>query len=182
MNGSSNPNWKGGISLFKTADQLLTLKERVQDTVKARILSLASSTTPEECWNWKGPTFHNGRAKLTLGKNNHIAARLMYILVHKKPLGDLHALHKCDNPRCVNPEHLFCGTSRDNTQDMFSKGRAVLHPGSRNGMAILDEEKVSEIKDLLRRGYTQKSLARVYKVSTSAINLIATGKTWRHVV
>lgn len=91
-----------------------------------------------------------------------------------------HVLHRCDNPPCVNPDHLFIGTDKDNVADMLAKGRnryGVSHP-----MSKLTEEKVREIK---RRRATEgtrwKDLAADYGVSYTAIQKIFEGKTWKHV-
>lgn len=74
------------------------------------------------CWHFKGPISNNGYGKVGWhGKVLH-AHRLSYILLVGDP-GELFVLHKCDNRKCVNPEHLFLGTAKDNTHDMLKKGR-----------------------------------------------------------
>ncbi|AQW91318.1 HNH endonuclease [Elizabethkingia anophelis] len=77
-----------------------------------------------ECIEW---TMHVNRCGYGVLKHNgrlHRAHRFIYNLYHKVGLGELHVLHKCDNPRCVNPEHLFLGTCRDNIDDKVKKGRS----------------------------------------------------------
>ena len=111
------------------------------------------------CWEWLGSTIGNGYGQYqTLGEC--YAHRVSFRLnVGEIPKG-IHVLHKCDNPICVNPDHLLLGTQQDNVDDMYKKGRQDhtrnargdchglrIHPeriakGERNGRAILTEEQV----------------------------------------
>jgi len=88
----------------------------------------------------------------------------------------LAVLHKCDNPRCVNPEHLFLGTNEDNRADCVAKDRQA--KGSRMGAAKLTENMVSEI---LASELPRHILADAYHVSKTAIALIKRRETWKHV-
>ena len=89
-------------------------------------------------------------------------------------------LHKCDNPSCVNPEHLFTGTYRDNIDDMVNKSRHGL--GERNGRAKLSEKKVVQIRDLYSSGkFTHDHLSEKFKVSPALISCIITKKLWKHI-
>lgn len=85
-------------------------------------------------------------------------------------------MHSCDNPRCINPEHLSLGTNADNLADMARKGRAAR--GSRHGVAKLTEKEVLGIRELFREGRSKLSLAREFGVSHHAIRDIISGKTW----
>lgn len=92
-------------------------------------------------------------------------------------------LHRCDNPSCVRPDHLFLGTNADNVRDMDAKGRRVNGQlrGSKHHAAILNEEQVREIVVAHRvRGVSQSQLGRDYGVSHSTINHIFTGRIWTH--
>ena len=84
--------------------------------------------------------------------------------------------HRCDNPLCLNPEHLFVGTHADNRQDAKNKGRTLR--GSANPNAKLNEEKVEEIRCKLDEGRSQRGLAREYEVSPQTINNIAKDEYW----
>jgi predicted transcriptional regulator len=80
----------------------------------------------------------------------------------------------------VNPEHLFLGTNLDNRQDSYDKGRG--NNGSKNGNAVLNEEKVSEIRKLWKTGnYTKAELSRKFKISPSVVGGLVKGKGWTHV-
>lgn len=102
--------------------------------------------------------------------------------------------HKCDNPGCVNPNHLFIGTVADNVHDMIRKGRDNFKPGdgrpglSRNrgednGGAILTEGDVRTIRKLFAEGkHTRKELSIMYKTHRYNIGSIILRKIWKHVV
>lgn len=87
----------------------------------------------EGCWNWSGATMPNGygliRSAGGRGGNTTLAHRVSYeIHSGSKIPNGLYVLHRCDNRRCVNPEHLFLGTQKDNIRDMIAKGRGVRPP------------------------------------------------------
>ena len=93
--------------------------------------------------------------------------------------------HRCDNRKCVNPDHLFLGTQADNVQDAMDKGRMSSGVnnlrGSQIGMAKLDEQKVLTIHKLLVLGHAIIDIATRYGVSRSTITQIKNGTSWRHV-
>lgn len=133
------------------------------------------------CFLWAG----NQRKKQgyggfrLLGKME-LAHRVSYAL-YKGPIKDKHVLHTCDNPHCVNPDHLFIGTHQDNMTDMKNKGRVVSHKGSKHYASKLTESQVRDIKLLLSGGVLQKTIAKLYSVGKWVIQSIASGETWKHV-
>ena len=92
----------------------------------------------------------------------------------------LHVLHRCDNPSCVNPEHLFLGDHKGNMQDMVNKGRANRPLGETNGRCKTSLATVIEIKKLLQRGL---SAARIRDMGFNyyLVRSIKSGKNWSHV-
>lgn len=106
----------------------------------------------------------------------------LHRMIYRECFGDipegLLIRHKCDNPSCINPEHLETGTHQENMQDAVDRKRNAY--GERNGRAKLKEVEVLEIIDLLKRGRTQKSIAGIYGVSPDTIQAIKSGKNWRH--
>lgn len=90
-------------------------------------------------------------------------------------------LHKCDNPPCVNPEHLFLGTSKDNSDDKHRKGRGRYLKGSQTGNARLREEDVVRIRESALFGADYSDLLRVYGISRQLVSAIVTRKVWKHV-
>lgn len=86
--------------------------------------------------------------------------------------------HKCDEPNCINPEHLKIGTNQDNSRDMVERNRQAY--GERNGLAKLTEKDVKEIR-LLNKHFTYRELAKIYNVSYTNIASIVNNETWVHV-
>lgn len=127
------------------------------------------------CWVWKGKPDSRGygqvlRAKVAC-KSAH---RLSWTLHFGRPPKGIMVCHKCDNPPCVNPDHLFLGTGRDNSVDAMLKDR-VAH-GERHGMAKLTEKSVLEIRG---SSLSQVRLAQKYGVSKALIYYIQKGIAWR---
>lgn len=186
-NGKNNPNWKGGITKFRTADELLTMSEEVRSIVLERLnsnlIQILSDREGGGCWDWVGPVFSaNGRAKLTLG-TNFLASRLMYVL-YKGSTGGLCVLHSCDNVLCVNPNHLFIGTNAENSTDMVTKGRQA--KGENNGGSKLTTEQVEEIREFVKANGLRRHrlfLSNKYKVGKEAISRIVSKnrsrRTWK---
>lgn len=130
------------------------------------------------CWNWMGARCRDGYGNFRLGNRTVGAQRITY-MVYVGPIPDgLCVLHRCDNPACVNPAHLWLGTHTDNMRDSVSKGRFTRAHGERNGNVKLTIEKVLEIRELIARGQTRYSVARKFGASWSNINSIVRGKTW----
>jgi DNA-binding transcriptional regulator YiaG/predicted RNA-binding Zn-ribbon protein involved in translation (DUF1610 family) len=152
------------------------------------------------CWLWTGSPDKKGYGRIW-GRNdgaNIPAHRLSYALAYGAIVPGLLVCHSCDNPPCVNPEHLFLGTPKQNTQDAYHKGRlatgaqhgAHTHPermrhisGGRctNGTAKLTDHDVRQIRASLLSGVSQAQIARRYGVSKYLIYNLAHGKTYRYV-
>ena len=97
------------------------------------------------------------------------------------PEGQL-VLHKCDNPSCCNPGHLFLGTDQDNATDKAVKGRSSNNQGYRNPSARITEEDVREIHKLLEEGlHTQEEIADMFDLTKGHINNIKMGRSWGHI-
>lgn len=79
---------------------------------------------PDECWPWQGATRRRGYGIFSVNHKNYVASRIVYEITTGMPPGSLFVCHRCDNPPCCNPAHLFLGTATDNVRDMLAKGRA----------------------------------------------------------
>jgi HNH endonuclease len=149
-------------------------------TDKERFLKYVTLGEPDACWEWQG-----ARTKTGYGNNpamTETRAHRMSWVLHKGQIPDgLHVLHKCDNPPCVNPNHLFLGTPKTNAEDRQQKGRTVIPRGSQCHTAILDEPKVSHIKLLIHQGLPTPEIALLFGVRSKVIRYIKTGVTWKHV-
>jgi hypothetical protein len=144
-----------------------------------RFLSKIEKT--DTCWFWKAKGRCNGYGFLKIDKRNIPAHRISYQIHNGDFDFNLHVLHKCDIRNCVNPEHLFLGTNKDNIDDKVSKDRQA--KGSDNGNSILNEEQVKEIKLHLQNKYYGyiKNLVSKYNVSETCIRDIKRGRTWKHI-
>lgn len=181
MVNEANPNWKGGITKIKEADEILSLSVKVQTMIRTRLLSQYRRTR-RGCWNWTGSVFTtNGRARMILGKSHSMTAAKVSYVLHKGATKGLLVLHSCDNVLCVNPEHLRLGTNQDNSDDMVKRGRSLYQVESANHAAKLNETKVRRIKVLLKKGVKQNRLAREYGVCKQTIWFIAHNMMWSHV-
>lgn len=135
------------------------------------------------CWLWKAATNNKGYGWIRYAGRMHNAHRISWLLSHGE-LPSLHVLHKCDNPTCVNPKHLFLGTNADNVADKVSKGRAKLfaRKGEQQHNAKLTNKKVIQIRSLYSRGKTtQADLANQFRVQQTNISRIVRGIGWAHV-
>jgi hypothetical protein len=134
------------------------------------------------CWEYLANSYYNGYAHIKFKNKTYKAHRFSYEL-HNGPISDdLCVLHKCDNRKCINPEHLFLGSRDDNMKDMVSKNRQA--KGIFNGTSKLSEQDVIEIKNYLNTNLYKgliTDLSKKYDVSRAVIYSIKTGKTWSHV-
>jgi len=135
---------------------------------------------PDDCWEWQKFTNPGGYGKIKIQGKSWSSHRVSW-MIHRGDPGDKHVLHRCDNPPCCNPNHLFLGTHADNVQDMITKGRdeAILCPGESNHNSKLTEADVIEIRKRLANGERHKDIAASYGVSRTAISDI-NGRSWKH--
>jgi hypothetical protein len=146
-----------------------------------------------ECWIWTACVGQFGYGKFGVAGSTVAAHRYSYELAYGPVPEGLCVLHRCDNRRCVRPEHLFLGTRADNTADMVAKQRAAC--GNRHGSRTQPQrtargERVAgckltaeNVRQIFLRGATefQADLAAEFSVSQSAISAILTRKRWLHV-
>lgn len=114
-----------------------------------------------------------------VGFNHH---RYVYIRAHGNLPANIVVRHTCDNPRCINLEHLVAGTQLDNMRDMIERNRAVHNgmPGEANPAAVLNIDTVAEIRRMYETGtYHQRELAAKFRVSQSQISRVVSGRSWR---
>lgn len=112
------PRRMNELPIATPATERLQLTEKERDRIWRRI----KRRGPDECWEWQGPIEKNGYARVWFRRKNEGVHRIV-CESENGLLGDLYALHRCDNRRCANPAHIFAGTPLDNMRDMIAKGR-----------------------------------------------------------
>lgn len=131
------------------------------------------------CWPWLGTCQENHRAIFCVSGRKWLAAHLsLHFEGHHRPTTKHVAMHSCDNPNCVNPEHLSWGLQADNMADMKAKGRANAPKGEAAHNAKLTNNQVREIR---KSTETQRVLGKRFGVDPSKISLIKNRKAWAHV-
>lgn len=157
-----------------------------------RFMSHVSPEPMSGCWLWTGSFDKRSRGRIGIGiKTSMLAHRVSFELFNNAPAGNLCVCHRCDNPSCVNPGHLFLGTQQKNMDDMNRKGRGDTAAcrrapkpamrGDLNGHASLIGEMIAPIIMTHRAGVSLKTIGRWFGVSPQAIWLIVKRKTWAHI-
>lgn len=149
-----------------------------------RIMHGVALITDRECWMW-GRSTSSGYGCLTLNRKTVRAHRLAFAISRGTPEQDLREVcHACDEPLCVNPDHLFEGTHGDNVRDAVAKGRAVpprcVRLGESNPSSRLAESEVQIIRTRAMSGERQASIAAAFGVSQSTVSDIVCRRTWGH--
>jgi len=150
-------------------------KTPLQQRIEKHIIS------KNNCWITDILCTHDGRPRMWVDGKLKFVSRLIFELYNTKIPDGYFVCHNCDNPACVNPEHLFLGTLKDNSADMVKKDRQA--KGSKHGFSKLNDEQVLTIKQLLNETkLTQKAIAELFNVSRQTIVLIALNRQWKHIV
>jgi hypothetical protein len=133
------------------------------------------------CWDWIGHKDKKGYGRILVEGKIQLAHRVSWELANGPVPNGLLVLHRCDNPSCTNPEHLFVGTQKDNIDDMVNKGRDRRgHPilkGIANGATFLSDDDVYAIREW---NGSLKEAAAHYRISYGQIWNIRTRRSWKH--
>ncbi|MBW4482976.1 MAG: HNH endonuclease [Tildeniella torsiva UHER 1998/13D] len=145
----------------------------------------------DECWEWKGTRNQKGYGTFAIRINGKqirfIVHRLSYALEHNHDPGKLFTCHRCDNPPCVNPHHLFLGTARANNLDAFRKGRnqvvgAYAKCGEDNVRSLYTREQVAEMRKLANEeGWGVPELRAEFGGSRGGVHAILSGANWKNI-
>lgn len=152
--------------------------------VEDRFLSKVIIKADNECWIWNaslrkaGGGFKYGQ--FSFNGYPEWAHRVAYILFNGPIPEGAKVCHSCDNTLCVNPNHLFLGTQKDNIHDMMAKDRDAF-TGERNHNSKMTKAKVLRARTLRKKGMSYASIGKILKVSISTIVDIIKNRTWSHV-
>lgn len=153
--------------------------------ISERLWRGVDRSDPQGCWERPGANVNRYPIIMTRvnGKSiSRLASHISFELANGRPISPgLNACHTCDNPPCINPDHLFEGTHKANADDKVAKGRARGCPGARHPRARLDPDRVREIRLRLKAGETYSDLGRRFGVAAAGIRHVDLKITWKHV-
>ena len=176
--GLCNKHWRRNkkfgspvaVSSHSGSNKGLTAEERFAKSVRKT----------DSCWIWTASRDKNGYGifRGMIGQTAFTRAhRFSYALHTGDMLVGMQALHTCDNPSCVNPNHLFSGTGADNMRDKVQKGRSRVPVGEQHGKAVLTER---QVKSILKDPRPYAEIAAQYDVKPSTIGSIKQRISWKH--
>lgn len=174
-------NWGKGVKRPKVINDWNKLSQKIV-------------INPEtDCWEWQGFLQPNGYVYVCINYKKTYLHRYSYTVHNGEIPAGMSVLHRCDNRKCVNPNHLFLGTQLDNMRDMHAKGRGLIgdknpsrkNPervqGEKNPMAKLTNEIVLKIYAMLKSGVSVGLLSKRYGVARSTLYDIKSGRIWKSV-
>lgn len=175
-----------------------------------RFWSKVDKRGEDECWEWKDFRDRGGYGKFWLNGKSVISSRVAWVIANGSIEDGLVVCHKCDNPSCCNPDHLFVGTNLDNVADRVAKGRCGRQPGEqhwtrrcpeflckgdnhwarrmpekacrgeRSNWAVLTESDVFRIREIRKTGLSYAKIGAMFNVHRGTIGHIIRGSTWEH--
>ncbi len=165
---------------------------KLTDSDKARFNSNVRFSNENECWEWGGVKV-KGYGVFLINKNAIKAHRVAYFISNGNIDNTLICCHKCDNPGCCNPNHLFLGTHADNAADKVKKGRqskGILHSmsvpkekgqGERNGNSKMTASQIADIRNRYNNEKASiKKIAKDFGITSSTVHCIVSNKNWKH--
>jgi hypothetical protein len=138
--------------------------------------------TQNDCWEWQGAKM-NGYGQIRVGNRTRLVSHVAYeAFVGQLRQGEC-VLHKCDNPPCFNPSHLWVGSHADNVADKMRKGRYVLPPsGEQNPNAKLTNQQATQIRQMALQGASRRSIANLFGVAHCTVSEIIRGRSYKNAV
>jgi len=151
---------------------------RPETPIQFRLLAKLKFGSPNGCWLWGGACHPQGYGFIKRKDGAQLRAhRVAYELMYGPIPKGLFVCHRCDNPQCVRPSHLFLGNHAENMADMVAKCRSAQMKGSENGSAKLQESDVKTIRFLSGKYH---EIASRFGISASMVGLIKRRERWVH--
>lgn len=146
-----------------------------------RFLSHCDHGRVDQCWEWSGMMNTTGYGRFSLNDKHQLAHRVAYMMFIGAIPNGMAVCHRCDNRKCVNPHHLWLGTTAANIRDAVEKGRHVSPDtrGDRNGNRKLDWPSVRTIRAMHKAGVKKHLIAQSFGVTPSTIGNITNNQTWK---
>lgn len=145
-------------------------RENYLDEVKEILLN-SIIISESNCWDWKKSKNKSGYGQIMFKRKSCLAHRISWIIFKDEIIDKSNVLHKCDNPSCINPDHLFLGTQQDNIKDMFNKKRSKWQK--------LSKEDVVNIRLMFSKNVDRLEIVKKYKISLSNLCQILKNQIWK---
>jgi hypothetical protein len=159
----------------------------IKDPILRRFMNKVDVCSDDECWLWKAGKDRDGYGRFQLNGIWASAHRIAYFLRYKnlpkqnKQGEKLIVCHRCDNPACVNPGHLFLGTAKDNHRDCILKGRRADMKGVNNPGSVLSKSQVLKIRELASHKVPYEKITKLFGLCKATVSQIVTRKLWAHI-
>lgn len=151
-----------------------------KESPETRFWKYVKRANEDQCWEWQGCLTKKGYGFLRVGRSTQLAHRFSWAIRYGSVPSDLCCLHRCDNPRCVNPNHIFLGTRKDNNEDRARKKRGRNGPqdGPNNNYAKLTWNQIDGMRHLRNLGVGQEQIALSFGIKQSTVSRIVRGLGW----
>ena len=152
----------------------MILSEKVSKRFYNKVIKTVSG-----CWEWTGKLGHNGYGVFGYKYKTYRSHRFSWKMFKGEIPEKMYVLHKCDNRKCVNPEHLFLGTQLDNMRDMWNKKRNYDQCGENSHRSKFKQKDIDIIRYLDKNGIPQKKLAFMFRTREKYISNIVRYNVWK---
>ncbi len=149
-----------------------------------RFWSKVEKSNINECWTWQAHRNNNGYGIFSIKAILLLAHRTSWVIHFGEIPNGLQVCHKCDNPPCVNPNHLFLGTMRINMDDKMAKGRykkGLVYRGEDHKLAKLKDSDIPTIRSLYDNGFSTHIIGEIFNVDSKTIWNVGKRISWSHV-